>query len=161
MTKAQLSMAFHWIYVFLAGGVILFFFIMIASRQRVSSEEQLSVTLAQKLDAIFTGAAQTKDTFETIELPPLDIYFYCDDSASYSVGERGSPRAVPVQPLFAPYKVRAEPRVNVWSVPFRMPFQVMNLLMIDAPTITTFLVYDVGDLASQRLLEILQEDIPA
>lgn len=162
MTKAQLSMTFHWIYVFLAGGVILFFFIMIASRQKVSSEEQLSVVLAQKLDAIFTGAAQTKQTFEVIELPTLDIYFYCeDDAASYSIGESGSPRSVPVQPIFAPYKVLAEPRMHVWSLPFRMPFQVINLLMVDAPTITTFLVYDISDLASERMLDIIQEELPA
>src|SRR3989344_3501184 len=117
--KGQLSMPFHWIYVLLAGGVILFFFIGIAARQKTSSEEQLSVTLAQKLDGIFTGAAQTKQTFEAIDLPELDLYFFCeDDSASYSVGRNGAGRGLPFQPIFSAQRVQADPRMNVWSVPF-------------------------------------------
>ena len=162
MKKAQMSMPFHWIYVMLAGGVILFFFIGIASRQKTASEEQLSVTLAQKLDSIFTGAAQTKQTFEAIELPSLDLYFFCDkdDASSYSVGNEGSLRPSPVQPLFAAQRIRVDPRLNVWSTSFRMPFQIINLLMLDAPTATTFLIYDVNDAQSGFLLEKIKSELP-
>jgi hypothetical protein len=159
--KAQLAVPFHWIYILLVGGVILLFFIGIVARQKEASETGLSITVLQKLDGIFTAATQTKKTYVPVELPDLELFFTCDDDdvAEYRIND-GAPRSLNVQPVFAPGRLKTEPNIHTWSLPFALPFTVINLLMVSSPQTTTLLVFDSADPFSDALRFQIKEDVP-
>lgn len=159
--KAQISMPFHWIYIIVAGATILLFFIGMVTRQQGVAEQQLSVSVTQKLDGIFTGAALSEQTLNVIDLPELDFIFTCenDGATGYQVGKKGSLRSLSLQPFFAPSAVRT-PQLVTWTLDFSMPFTIINLLLLGSPSITTFLVYDTDDPQSVQLKDTIVDELP-
>lgn len=89
-------MPFHWIYIIVAGAAILLFFIGFVTRQQGAAEQQLSLSVTQKLDGIFTGAALSEQTVNVIDVPQLEFFFTCDDEgiSEYQVGKRGTPKSL-------------------------------------------------------------------
>ena len=77
--KGQISIGFHWIYILIAGAIILMFFIGLAVRQKAVAEEKISATVVRTLEGILTGAGLSEQTTHYTELPELEISFNCDD----------------------------------------------------------------------------------
>lgn len=142
--RGQLSTPFHWIYVLVAGAVILLFFIGLVVKQKETAEKELSITVSQKLDGIFTGASLSDQTLNRIDVPRMKFAFTCeDDFSTYTVGETGSPHHVPFQPFFAQSAFIASQLVG-WTLEFNMPYKVINLLIVGSPDVATYIVYDDG-----------------
>lgn len=79
MKRAISAQMFHWIFILVAGGVILLFFITIVSSVRSSSENKMSISMIENLDAIFSGAQASDNTVSMIPAPPqTSIEFICD-----------------------------------------------------------------------------------
>ena len=78
--RAQVEIQFNWIFVIIAGSVLLgFFFMMIASQSSVS-EQKISVSLARNFKTILDATAQKSGTFKEYQFPStLDIEFECDE----------------------------------------------------------------------------------
>ena len=159
--KAQISMPFHWIYIIVAGATILLFFIGFVTRQQVVADQQLSVSVTQKLDGIFTGAALSEQTVNVIDLPELDFIFTCENDGvtGYQVGKKGTVRSLSLQPFFAPLALRT-PQLVTWTLDFSMPYTVINLLLLGSPTISTFLIYQEDDPQSVDLKDTILEEMP-
>ena len=143
-SKGQLSTPFHWIYVLFAGAVILLFFIGLVVKQKDTAEKELSITVSQKLDGIFTGASLSDQTLNWIDVPRMKFSFTCeDDFSAYTVGETGSPHHLPFQPFFAQSSFVTSQLVG-WTLEFNMPYKVINLLIVGSPDVATYVVYDDG-----------------
>lgn len=155
--KGQVSAPFHWIYVLIAGGIILLFFVGIVIKQKAVSEKELSITVLNKLDGIFTGAALSEQTTNIIDIPELELSFVCDESGYAEYRVDGTAREIAVQPFFAPSFVETS-RLVTWTLAFNMPFNVINFLFVGAPTITYLVVYDP---LSPSLKEKLEQEVPA
>ena len=56
MKKGQIQVTFNWIYITIAGAVILLFFFGIVVKQKAASEEKLSIEVVRILESILTGA---------------------------------------------------------------------------------------------------------
>ena len=54
--KAQIQVTFNWVYILIAGAVILLFFIGIVVKQKAVSEENLATDVVRVMESIFTGA---------------------------------------------------------------------------------------------------------
>lgn len=130
--KAQLEIGFNWIYIMIAGVVILLFFTGIIVRQKASSEQQLSVDVVRIMGSIFTAAGVSEKTKNSIDISGLADYtltFYCEDG----VGDYGLKDGYQVQnaiePVFAPVEIQGT-RLNLWSLPYKFPFKVTDFLFI-------------------------------
>lgn len=129
----QIQVTFNWIYILIAGAVILIFFISIAARQKIISEENLAADVIQITQSIFVGAQvseKTKSSIPTGGLSDKTFYFRCDQGIG-EYGVEGLPARVQnsLDPIFAPPQVRSS-RLILWSLPYFMPFKITDILLV-------------------------------
>lgn len=136
--RGQLDLPFNWIYVLIAGAVILLFFVGIAVKQKESSVQQLGTEVNRILESILGAAASaesTKIVVQTSGLAEETLYFQCADLVTeYGIEGKGAPVADVVTPLFAPLKVDAG-ELLLWSLPYVLPYKITDFLYVTAPTV--------------------------
>jgi len=138
--KGQLEIGFNWIYVLIAGTVILMFFVGIVIRQATVSEEKLSGTVLREIEGIFTGASLSQETVYPIDLPRVNLEFTCDELTGYSdYSIKGGTRAeTSWQPIFAPEELETQ-RLLTWTLGWDFPFPVINYLFISSPDVKYYI----------------------
>ncbi len=154
--KAQFEMQFHWIFILIAGALILAFFFTVAHRQRAISQERLQLTLATDIENIFTGAIVSKGTAQSLPVPPQGIAFECTEGCDCSFRIESAPRSFGDKSLFAP-DILKERKIKVWAQELKMPYRATNLLYLTNPNIKYYFVYNEGD---TTLLQQLTKHIP-
>jgi hypothetical protein len=136
--RAQIQLQFNWIFVLIAGAVILLFFFGLIYKQRAVAEERLQIDVARIIGEIFVGAGVSEKTKNLIDIPSqYQFYFTCDDQEDiHEFGVVGSEarQELPVEALFAPHLIQA-PRLVTWSLPIQLPYKVMDVLIVTVPTI--------------------------
>jgi len=151
--SGQVQVTFNWLYVLLAGGVILLFFAGIVVNQKESSEKSLSIEIIEDLDSIFTGAYvsdKTQDKLPTAGLRNHIFSFECSDGVTeYGLEEQGIVRQDNLIPIFSPRRIKTE-NIYWWSVPYKFPFPIINLLIISSENTKYYLLGDSS--FSQTLL---------
>ncbi|MEK6969881.1 MAG: hypothetical protein AABW48_05630 [Nanoarchaeota archaeon] len=141
--KGQVELTFNWIYVALAGAIILLFFVGIVIRQAKVSEEQLSGEVVRILDSILSGASVSEKTKNSVEAGGLSdyvIYFDCNEGVG-EFGLKGKPARMQnsIDPLFAPKEIQSS-FILFWSLPYHLPFKVIDFLFVTAPNVKYYLV---------------------
>ncbi len=141
--KGQLSLPFNWIYVLIAGAVILLFFVGIVVKQMISSEQQLGTEINRILESIFgaiASAESTKVVLQTGGLSEETITFECHDKTTYyGIKGKGSPATDTTMPLFAPAEISSG-EMLLWSLPYSLPFKVIDFLYLTVPNIQYVLI---------------------
>ena len=158
--KGQITLTFNWIYVLIAGTIILLFFVGIVMTQKTVSEKRLSSDIVQILDSIFTGATvseQTKNFIDISGLSGFTLDFQCEIDREF--GEEGSLKDIfssyglkdtsarvdtPIEAIFAPREIKGKELI-VWSMPYTFPFKVMDLLFVTSSNTKYFVVGGSGN----------------
>lgn len=156
-TKAQVEVTFNWIYVLIAGAVILMFFVGIIVKQKAASEERLSVDLLRVMESIFTGAGvseKTKNFIDTSGLAEYTLYFNCEEDGERSLGVYGitgqSGRVENIiDPLFAPVHLKTS-QLIVWSLPYAMPYKAIDFLFVTSSN-TQYYILGTSDFVTELL----------
>jgi hypothetical protein len=86
MNKKGFELQFHWIFVLIAGALILSFFFMVANKQKNLSQDRLQLTLATEIENIFTGAIISRGTAQKMPTPPQGITFECTEGCECKYG---------------------------------------------------------------------------
>ena len=159
MNKRAIELQFHWIFILIAGAVIIAFFFSIAQKQQALSERKLSVTLASQMDAIFTGAIESKGTTQPLVTPQPGIAFSCTKfcECNYYVGDQ--PRPFGEKIIFAPALIK-EQDATAWAVEWKLPFRILNVLLLTNPRIKNYIVYDPELPDSQRMYAKVSKALP-
>jgi len=157
--RAQLDVQFNWIFILVAGAVILAFFFSIVQKQRVLSEQKLAFTLANELEAAATGAQVARGTAQFIPVPRSGVTFECsaDCSCSYGVGSELRPYEDKL--IFAPDSVRDEDML-FWALDWKVPFRVSNFLMVTNKRVQYFIVVDERSASSVNLRDRVRQVLP-
>jgi hypothetical protein len=157
MKKKGIEMQVHWIFILIAGAVILAFFFSVAAKQKSLSEEKLSITLSSNIEAVFAGAVESKGTAQPLMLPKGGIEFSCSEvcDCNFIIGSTATQFRDKI--IFAPSSVEDQDAV-AWSAEWKMPFRVTNLLYITNPNIKYYLIYLPGT-NSERLFERVNKDL--
>lgn len=141
--KGQIQITFNWIYILIAGAIILLFFIGIAAKQKVASEDRLTIEVVRVMESIFTGAGvseKTKNFIDTSGLADYTLFFGCEEETSeFGIKESTARSQNSVNPIFSPAEISSS-RLVVWGLPYRMPYKVMNFLMISSVNSKYFIV---------------------
>ena len=153
--KSQIDIQFNWIFVIVAGAIILLFFASIVYKQFSKSEASVSRKVIDLLDAIFTGSEVSTSTARPIGIPDIDINLICDNTgmSEFEIAGTGSMRAIPSTPFFAPNKLKGN-TITTWALDWSVPFKVTNFLFITSPKVR---YYFVGD-DTYNLLSYLPPD---
>jgi len=129
--KSQVSIQFNWIFVLIAGAIILLFFVGIAFKQKAISETGLSATVANQLATILTGARLATSSTEPLGIPEIDINFVCDkEGVSEFIINKKSARPLTTEVFFAPDLLRGPGELRAWALPFQAPFKITNFLYL-------------------------------
>ncbi len=158
---AQFEMQFHWIFVLVAGALILAFFFTVAHRQRAISTERLQLTLATDIENIFTGAIVSRGTAQSLPVPPQGIAFECTEGCDCAFRIGNAQRSYGDKSLFAP-ELLEERNIKVWAQELKMPYRATNFLYLTNPNIKYYFVYNEGDTTRLQQLTkhipLLRED---
>ncbi len=134
--QGQVEITFNWIYIFVAGAVILLFFFGLVLKQKSVSEQQLQLDLTKIFESIITAARNSEKTKTTIDthLDAYTLFFSCEDQvAHYGVKGTAAP-AEDVFPVFAPAEIQSA-QLSFWSLPYKLPFKVIDFLFVTAPNV--------------------------
>ena len=136
MGRGQIELQFNWIYILIAGAVILLFFVGIVVKQKAASERQLGTEVVHILQSIFTGSGvseSTKNFIDTSGLVRYEFSFSCEDGVSrFGIVGQGGTIEDSVQPIFSPERLQT-PRLILWSLPYTLPYKVSDLLFVTSP----------------------------
>ncbi len=157
--KAQVEVQFNWIYVLIAGAVILAFFgsLVLYIKDKTGGDRELEALNALKF--IFTGAGVSEKTKNFIEIPEMELAFACEEGASLFSRKGGErlPTKVPF-PVFSPSELKSK-QLAAWSLPYKFPFKITDILMLSsAKNAGGIKYYIVGE---SPVLEELKKNLEA
>ncbi len=130
--RGQLEISFNWIYIMIAGVVILLFFAGIIVRQKAASEQKLSTEVVRIMESIFTAAGvseKTKNSIDTSGIIDYTLTFTCEEGVGEYGVKDGSRVQNAIEPVFTPLEIQSS-RLNLWSLPYKLPFKVIDFLFI-------------------------------
>jgi hypothetical protein len=134
--KAQIEVTVNWVYILIAGGVILLFFIGIVVKQKAASEEAIAVDVIRVMENIFVGAGvseKTKNFIDTSGISEFTLYFDCFDGVGeYGIEGRSANIQNSIEPIFSPKFIKSSQLIT-WSLPYKLPFKVIDFLYITSP----------------------------
>jgi len=140
--KAQIQVAFNWVYILIAGVVILLFFVGIVVKQKASATEELQKDVVNVLESILVGASVSEKTMNVVKtsgLADLTLEFNCKDSSSTFGIQKGTVKETKLQPIFSPPTLKTTQLV-LWSLPYNLPYKIMDLLIITSVNTKYFVV---------------------
>lgn len=151
----QMTLSFNWIFVLIAGTMILLFFVAIIMKQKSVSEQKLNFDIVTIMDSILTGSTVSERTINFVDISGLagfELYFDCeiDDGggfddlfAQYGISGSDASSELPMQVLFAPDTMEGTEMIT-WSLPYKMPYKVMDLLMVTSTSIKYYVIGGEG-----------------
>ncbi|MEM4246719.1 MAG: hypothetical protein QXR48_00515 [Candidatus Woesearchaeota archaeon] len=156
MNKRAIELQFNWIFILIAGALIIAFFFSVVQKQRALSEEKLSITLASQMDAVFSGAIESKGTGQPLATPKPGIAFYCSEVCDcfYKIGKKSA--SLDDKILFAPSMLK-EQDARALALEWKFPFRVANFLLLTNPGIKYYFVYDSGNQLSAQLYQKIRK----
>ncbi len=159
MNKKGFELQFHWIFILIAGALILAFFFGVAQKQSELSQERLQLTLAIEMENIFTGAIISKGTAQKLPVPPQGIEFECNEGCACEFRIEKAAKQFGDKAMFAP-ALLADQDITVWAQEFKLPYRVTNFLYLTNPNIKYYLVYE-NETLSKGLLQQITNLIPS
>lgn len=140
--RGVVATQFHWVFVLVAGALILMFFITIIGSIRNAERIKLGVEMMEKLDAVFTASSVNENTVHMIRTSGhVQFFSACDfdpvSRASYSSYGLRDPD-VSVQnnrlAIFSPSVVSGDNFVVAVRA-YSSPFRVDRMLFVSSPRI--------------------------
>lgn len=138
--KGQVTIQLNWIFVMIAGGVILLFFASLIRSQIKTSEDRLTVQTISDIDKLLTATFIATESYQLTPLPDVSLELGCREyvinEAQHSLGNRI---------VFGPSLIQGDDLFS-WSKDVSYPFRVTNFLYITSPEILYLFVYPDNDI---------------
>jgi hypothetical protein len=154
--KSQISIQFNWIFVLIVGALILVFFANIIRTQQRISQNKVSATVLNDIDAISSGAEVSRGTVQIINIPNLDLGFRCGETCDCAYSLSQIQERFGDKVMFAPDLIQGR-RITAWTYDWSMPYRVSNLLFMTSPDVRYIILDDLG---SQQMAEELDDVLP-
>ena len=138
--KASIEVQFNWVFVLIAGAVILIAFFSFISKQRAASDQGLAESLVKDIAFLAEGAASAKKAWQTIEGTSRDIEPKCEEDCSCSLNVGGYTHPFGDLMLFVPSPLSGD-KLVFWSQDWSIPFRTTNFLYMSSKNIKYWLVY--------------------
>src|SRR3989338_8577288 len=144
----QTEVSFNWLYVLVAGGVILLFFFGVVMKQKAVAQNQLTADVVNILESILTGAGvseKTKNIVNTGGLVDFTLYFHCEDGlGEYGIEGQNARAQIPIEPVFSPLRLKTAQMIT-WSLPYKLPFKVIDFLFVTSANTKYYLLGESSD----------------
>jgi hypothetical protein len=139
--RAVVEVQFNWIFILIAGALILFLFASIILKQKTTADSAAETILLKDIASITVGSEATTGVTSELELSKATLSFGCN---TIRVGQKSQPLQQMV--LFSPTTVNTPLIIHTteWSLPFR----ATNVVYLSSPQIRYVLIGN-NDLAKQ------------
>jgi len=130
--KAQIEIQFNWIFVLIAGALILVFFSAIIVKQKQISDTKLSINILTDLQTLTVGAEVSSNVYNNFSSRGNVLEFSCQDCSCFYALDNilgSTDIAYNARALFAPSLIDAN-RIIVFSLDWNMPFKITNFLYL-------------------------------
>ncbi|MBI2564558.1 hypothetical protein HYV79_01030 [Candidatus Woesearchaeota archaeon] len=157
MSKA-IELQFHWVFLLIAGAIILGFFSIIALKQYQISTAKKEIFLLRDFETTFESSLKSENTV----MPPLDtiqdVSFYCSNvcDCNYIIGKTQRPYREKI--IISPPNLKGGKQI-MWALPVNLPFKVSSILLLFNQNVKFYFIYDETS-ESVKLKEIIQRNIP-
>ena len=149
--RGAIEVQFNWIFVLIAGAVILAFFVSVVMKQKALADDKASVIILNKLETILTGAKESTGTVNIIEIPNRNVEFEC---GLYRVGNAHV--NIEDKILFSPDLIKGK-KLILWALDWSIPFKITNFLYVTHPEVR-YIVVGTDPLANQIYTDWLPDD---
>jgi len=151
--KGQVQITVNWIYIVIAGAVILLFFTGLVVKGKDAAEKNIAEDVVQVMGNVFTGAGvseKTKNRIETSGLAEFTFQFTCTEGVStFGIKDKTSSVQDTTQPTFSPEEIKTT-RLLLWSLPYKLPYKIVDLLFVTSINTKYFLIaYDDIDFVNE------------
>ncbi len=146
--KAMIEVQFNWIFIVIAGIVIIMFFIGISSWYKQNEDRKIASDVLTELKTIIIGAEVSSRSASELNVPRIQLQFTCDPGQCGAYGcassmvfqGTGIEEDTPMDIIFSPDTVTSD-FLYAWSLDWDMPYKVTNFLYITSPDVKYVLVY--------------------
>ena len=156
--RGAVDVQLNWVFILIAGTIILTFFFAVIQKQKSVSERKIGVSLTTSFDGIFTSALSSSDTLFTMPVPEEGVAFECTDTCDcrYRVGtgEGGYQDKM----MFAAPHVPG-PSLTLWAMDFDLPFQIATYLFITSPQVQYVFSADSSNANLNEVLEVFPRNL--
>lgn len=128
LNKKGFAVQFSWLFVLIAGAVMLGFFVSIITNQTSGVEARSAQRATQEINSLFKISMAAGDT-QKIVLFDKKIIFYCDDISEYHVEESLKHSRYDYNVIFSPVELEGRELIIQTKV-FEAPFRTMPLLYV-------------------------------
>ena len=149
MNKKGQAEQFNWLFVIIAGAIVLSFFAVFTSRYVTIQEKRQSATIAktlseniQLLQASTSKEHYLDDSAFSLGVTALLAYTCNKDESSLTVDNQFT-QDLKNEVVFAPTTLRTD-ALDAWIYSWNYPYFITPLLYFSDPTLTYFLIYDRG-----------------
>ncbi|MEM4282214.1 MAG: hypothetical protein QXU88_00565 [Candidatus Woesearchaeota archaeon] len=148
--KGQIEAPVSWIFILIAGAVILLFFFSTTIKLRDIAKQKLSITLLSNLDALISSSSVAKGTSQLLPIYDQQLVFECTQACLCELSVLGAKKPFKDRLIFAQQKVFGR-NALFWALDWKEPFRIANFLYITDSSSKYWLV---GDSSSEPLKTI-------
>ncbi len=146
--RGQLATQFNWVFILIAGAIILMFFVSVSIWYKNQQEVKLAGVVVTELDSIFSTAKESPKTAKiNRNFPDVDISFTCDPYACNYIGcpsgfSGGSVTTdTSAETIFTLEEINAQDMIS-WALTWELPYKVTNFLYLTNPRVRYILIYN-------------------
>ncbi len=145
--RAQVESQFNWIFILIAGGIILLLFATFIYRYKTINDQKQQLMFSRQLDlqiATLEVSSQPSLVNRT-DLPNKELKFNCQGMSGMSFGKKV---------VFAPLSIKPD-ELYVYSYPFKAGFVVTNFVYVIDPDILYVFITDENDETYRQIIKTL------
>lgn len=136
MNKKAISQMFTWIFIIIAGSLILIFFIRFAFQQTQIFGQKGSVELIASLEDQLEAFSVSEQSSKSVSLGyNTEVEFTCDQIVNENIPKRTNLL------IFAPSKIKGK-NLLTWTLNWEFPFSIANVYYIASEQSRYLLIYD-------------------
>lgn len=157
--KGFIEVQINWVFVLIAGAMILVVAFSFITKLRASSKVQIADTLVKDIEAIVSGAEVAKGGAQTVSVPKVNIEFSCTEDCSCGIRIGPAERPFKDKLIFAPDNLE-DIEIIFLALEWKVPFRVGNFLFASNKFVKYFVLYDNDDGQTQEIIEMFKKKIP-
>lgn len=138
--KGMTSTVFNWVFIAIAGALIMLFFFKIITTQTEISENEITARIVKDMEDILVGKAVSTDSASEVKISEKDFEFKCEEPCNELTGCNswlGIKKAqnkieLNTQPVFTIENLRSD-KIYAFTQGWDVPFHTTNFLYIAIP----------------------------
>ncbi|MBU1204486.1 MAG: hypothetical protein KKE93_01095 [Nanoarchaeota archaeon] len=151
--KGVISVQFNWVFILIAGVLILLFFGSLVLNLKKNSDITIADTIITNMQTIMTGAEVSVRTINPITIPDKEIKFSCDSISIGDIRKDITKNKI----VFAPEVIKGR-TLLAWALDWNTPYHVTNFLYLTTPNIKYVFIKPL-DQEAEELFDLLPDKI--